>query len=170
MKNFSNNSRFCFKEVKGPPAIVKEITKGWVSQGDYNKLIHTLKACTYIIQCSRGKVTTRQEWTIIYWKYCQLKCYSYCKYHNIRYPRWPQLYIPKCMHVWRFISTIPHTPLLCWPWPYINVHLKKIALKIVTRFAKTRNNPAFVEIQILTSLCSGCLKLCYAAISSLYYV
>ena len=58
MKNFSNNSRFCFKEVKGPPAIVKEITKGWLSQGDYNKLIHTFKACTYIIQCSRGKVTT----------------------------------------------------------------------------------------------------------------
>ena len=36
MKNFSNNSSFCFKEVKGAPAIAKEITKGWLSQGDYN--------------------------------------------------------------------------------------------------------------------------------------
>ena len=27
-------------------AIAKEITKGWFSQGDYNKLIHMFKACT----------------------------------------------------------------------------------------------------------------------------
>ena len=29
MKNFNNNNGFCFKEVKGAPAIAKEITKGW---------------------------------------------------------------------------------------------------------------------------------------------
>ena len=33
-------------EVKGAPAIAKEIAKGWLSQGDYNKLIHMFKACT----------------------------------------------------------------------------------------------------------------------------
>ena len=37
---------FCFKEVKGAPAIAKEIAKGWLSQGDHNKLIHMFKACT----------------------------------------------------------------------------------------------------------------------------
>ena len=34
---------FCFKEVKGAPAIAKEIAKGWLSQGDYSicsKLAH----------------------------------------------------------------------------------------------------------------------------------
>ena len=46
MKNFSNNSSFCFKEVKGAPAIAKEITKDWLFQGDYKKLIHMFKACT----------------------------------------------------------------------------------------------------------------------------
>ena len=38
--------KLCFKEVKGAPAIAKEIAKGWLSQGDYNKLIHMFKACT----------------------------------------------------------------------------------------------------------------------------
>ena len=33
-------------EVKGAPAIAKEIAMGWLSQGDYNKLIHMFKACT----------------------------------------------------------------------------------------------------------------------------
>ena len=31
---------------KGASAIAKEIAKGWLSQGDYNKLIHMFKACT----------------------------------------------------------------------------------------------------------------------------
>ena len=47
MKNFSNNSSFCFKKSRGlQPYIAKEITEGWLSQGDYNKLIHMFKACT----------------------------------------------------------------------------------------------------------------------------
>ena len=39
----------------------------------------------------------------------------------------------------------------------------------VTRFAKTRHNDAFLEIQIFTSMNSIYLKLCSVVISMLYY-
>ena len=38
---------FVLRKSKGLQLrIVKEIAKGWLSQGDYNKLIHMFKACT----------------------------------------------------------------------------------------------------------------------------
>ena len=39
----------------------------------------------------------------------------------------------------------------------------------VTRFAKTRNNPAFLKTQIFTSWCSTYLKPSSVAVSSLHY-
>ena len=39
-------------------AIAKEITKGWFSQGDYNKLIHMFKACTQSNAAGQSDHTT----------------------------------------------------------------------------------------------------------------
>ena len=45
---------------------------------------------------------------------------------------------------------------------------KGLNVKYVTRFAKTRHNGAFLEIQIFASVSSIYLKLCSVAISMLY--
>ena len=46
--------------------------------------------------------------------------------------------------------------------------LKDILPTYVTRFAKTRHNDAFLEIQIFASVSSIYLKLCSVAIAMLY--
>ena len=52
----------------------------------------------------------------------------------------------------------------------IYVYTRNVAMVMtyVTRFAKTRHNDAFLEIQIYTSVSSVYLKLCALAIPMLY--
>ena len=64
------------------------------------------------------------------------------------------------IHTWKFRSLVSKA---------INSELKtNFSLKIVTRFAKTRHNDAFLEIQIFASVSSIYLKLCSVVISMLY--
>ena len=70
---------------------------------------------------------------------------------------------------WRYPSSDSETGLVT-SWEskeYTLLSVSQILLDIY--MWPDLQKPAFVEIHILTSLCSGCLNLCYATISSLYY-
>ena len=69
------------------------------------------------------------------------------------------------LHKWFFDHILHGDYLCCHKWSEGSF----TSVINVTRFAKTRHNDAFLEIQIFASMNSINLKLCSVVISMLYY-
>ena len=66
------------------------------------------------------------------------------------------------------VKVVTHILISSTRYQYnIELHVRNSYIINVTRFAKTRNNPAFLKTQIIASWCSAHLKPSSVAVSSL---